>query len=148
MVRPQILEQWMAFDDAQGPDRDGRIVAYRDLLTRSARRFRTLLKSEQPDNVEHWRQMVTTLEFHLLGHQEALFLQIASLSPGEIVLAETGSISDPTAAIARIEEQIAARKLELDAASNLDDIPTVSEWLLDVCSLTPEHTAFPLLRFK
>ena len=148
MVRPQILEQWMAFDDAQGPDRDGRIVAYRDLLTRSARRFRTLLKSEQPDNVEHWRQMVTTLEFHLLGHQEALFLQIASLSPGEIVLAETGSISDPTAAIARIEEQIAARKLELDAASNLDDIPTVSEWLLDVCSLAPEHTAFPLLRFK
>ena len=148
MVRPQILEQWMAFEDAQGPDRDGRIVAYRDLLTRSARRFRTLLKSEQPDNVEHWRQMVTTLEFHLLGHQEELFLRIASLSPGEIVLAESGSISDPADAIARIEDQIAARKLELDAANNLDEIPSIDEWLLDVCSLSPEHTAFPLIRFK
>lgn len=148
LIRPSIMQQWLAYPNNQQPDSKGSVYAYRNLLLRTSKRFRSLLEEEDATSLENWRSFVTNLEFWLLGEYQEQLLDILSLHPEDIAAAQSTDLEAVRKEISETESVIADLQASLDEQSNLSEINDVKQWLVEIASLESNDRTIPLILFQ
>ena len=148
LIRPAIMQQWLAYPQNRQPDSKGAIYDYRNLLLRTSKRFRSLLEEDDPTALENWRSFVTNLEFWLLGEHQEQLLDILSLYPNEIKIAQDTDIEALEKQIQEKQALIAELQASLEDQSNLAGIHQINQWYVEIASLQSNTQYTPLLLFQ
>ena len=148
LIRPSIMQDWLAYPQNWQPDSKGSIYAYRNLLLRTSKRFRSLLKEDDPTALENWRSFVTNLEFWLLGEHQEQLLDILSLHPNDIKTARTTDLEVLAEQIREQQAMIAELQTSLEDQSNLAEIHDVKQWFVEIANLQSNTQYPPLLSFQ
>jgi hypothetical protein len=148
LVKPDVMERWIAYPRQEFPESMDDIVAYRNLLLRTSKRLRNLLREDDPNTLEYWRQFVTNLEFWLLGEHQDKLIDILSLTESEIRLAAETDIARVDSEIETLKSNILELQNSLDEHSELKNVEQIDMWLLEMSSLDASSPTLPLILFK
>ena len=148
LIRPAVMEKWIAYPKDQIPQTQEAILTYRNMLLRTSKRFRSLLKQENQNSLEDWRNFVTNLEFWLLGEHQQQLVDVLSLTADEIAVAETTDAAQVEQDISKTTAAINALQSQLENSSNLTQISKIDKWLLEMTSMSDPNRATPLIFFR
>lgn len=148
LIRPSVMEQWLAYPKNFQPNSKGSIYTYRNLLLRTSKRFRSLLDQKTPDGLEQWRKFVTNIEFWLLGEYQEQLMDVLSLLPEEIAEAQSTDIADIEQRINQTKLRIAELQANMDGYSDLSGIENVEQWVVEIASMEPGNHDIPLILFR
>ncbi len=148
LIRPNIMEKWLAYPSNKRPNNIDSIIIYRNLLLRTSKRFRSLLRDEKSDALEKWRNFVTNLEFWMLGEYQDQILNVLSLSAEDILNAKNTDIESLNRQIPDVKDAIQKLQDQLDERSDLSEIENINQWLIEMTSMDAENEDIPLIFFK
>ena len=148
LIRPNVMEKWLAYPSNKRPNNIDSIITYRNLLLRTSKRFRSLLRDEKPDALEKWRSFVTNLEFWMLGEYQDQILNVLSLSAEDILGAKNTDVDVLNRQIPDVKDAIQALQDQLDERSDLSEIENINQWLIEMTSMDSEHEDIPLIFFQ
>lgn len=147
LIRPSVMEQWVAFPKDRIPRTEDEVLTYRNMLLRTSKRLRSLLKQEDPNHLEHWRHFVTHFEFWLLGEHQKQLLDVLTLTPVEISLAHATDIDQVEDELTRVRNHIESLQLELESSSDLSQMQGIERWLLEIAAMDESLQTLPLILF-
>lgn len=142
------MEKWIAYPKDRIPDSLESVQTYRNMLLRTSKRFRSLLKQDDPNGLEYWRNFVASLEFWLLGENERQLVDVLSLSASEISLARETDIDEVRPALIKTQGTIEQLQKELESGNKLAKVGDNNPWLLEMTTLQNDRLATPLILFK
>jgi hypothetical protein len=148
LIRPSVMREWLAYPNRVRPVQEQEVLNYRNMLLNTAKRLRSLLKEEDPQALEHWRNFVTNLEFWMLGEHEAQLLQLLGLSAEEIAAGRTLNATALETEGNTLKEQILSLQNGITLAPGPEVIAAQKAWLLEIASLDQEVGSTPLILFK
>ncbi len=148
LIRPAVMEKWVAYPKDKIPQTKEAVVTYRNMLLRTSKRLRSLLKQDDPGNLEYWGNFVTNFEFWLLGEHQSQLEDVLSLSPEEIGIAQQTDITAVEQDLKVAREKIQELQSTLANSSDLTEIANINRWILEMTSMEGNHHTTPLILFK
>jgi len=148
LLRPSVLEKWVAYPKDRVPQTREAVITYRNMLLRTSKRFRSLLKQDDTSSLEYWRNFVTNIEFWLLGEHQDQLVDVLSLSREDIALSQQTDIQQVEQEIVETRTSIKQLQDSLETSSNLGEITNVDQWMLEMTSMQDPAYPTPLILFK
>ncbi len=148
LIRPSVMEKWVAYPKDSVPQTKDAVITYRSMLLRTSKRLRSLLKQDDPNSLEHWRNFVTNFEFWLMGSEEDQLVDVLSLSAEDIGIAKDTKIKEVEARLISVKRKIDQLQESLQDSGDLPKISGIDRWMLDMSSMENDTHATPLILFR